>query len=86
MKSDPRGKSTSVRVLGVNPLGLWLLAENEEYFIDFNTFPWFETAPVNAVFNVEKQGQDGFCWPDLDIDLTLDSIKHPEKYPLKAKH
>ena len=23
-------------------------------------------------------------WEDLDVDLDLDSIKHPEKYPLKA--
>jgi hypothetical protein len=38
------------------------------------------------VFNVEKQGRSGFCWPDLDVDLTLDGIKHPDKYPLKAKH
>jgi len=23
-------------------------------------------------------------WEDLDIDLDIDSIEHPEKYPLKA--
>jgi hypothetical protein len=21
-------------------------------------------------------------WPDLDIDLAVDSIQHPERYPL----
>ncbi|ABX51729.1 MULTISPECIES: DUF2442 domain-containing protein [Shewanella] len=86
MKSEQLGKDTSVRVLGVNPLGLWLLADNEEHFLSFEEFPWFQSAPVKAVFNVEKQGRSGFCWPDLDVDLTLDGIKNPDKYPLKAKH
>lgn len=86
MKSEQLGKNTSVKVLGVNPFGLWLLADNEEHFLSFKEFPWFENAPVKAVFNVEKQGRSGFCWPDLDVDLTLDGIKHPDKYPLKAKH
>ncbi|WP_241909327.1 DUF2442 domain-containing protein [Vibrio breoganii] len=86
MKSEQLGKNTSVKVLGVNPLGLWLLAENEEHFLSFEEFPWFKTAPVNAVFNVEKQGRNGYCWPELDVDLTLDGIKNPDKYPLKAKH
>ena len=86
MKSEQLGKDTSVRVLGVNPLGLWLLADNEEHFLSFEEFPWFQSAPVKAVFNVEKQGRSGFCWPDLDVDLTLDGIKNPVKYPLKAKY
>ncbi|MGL4449068.1 MAG: DUF2442 domain-containing protein [Shewanella sp.] len=86
MKSERLGKDTSVRVLGVNPLGFWLLADNEEHFLSFDQFPWFQNAPVKAVFNVEKQGRNGFCWPDLDVDLTLDGIKNPDKYPLKAKH
>ncbi|MBD1577977.1 DUF2442 domain-containing protein [Vibrio sp. S11_S32] len=86
MKSEQLGKSTSVKVLGVNPLGLWLLADNEEHFLSFKEFPWFESASVRSVFNVEKQGRFGLSWPDLDIDLTLDGIKHPEHYPLRSKH
>jgi hypothetical protein len=85
MKSSPLGKNTSVEVLELTPNGLWLLTQGEEYFLSYKEFPWFENAPVKAVFNVEKQGKSGFCWPDLDVDLSLDGIKHPEKYPLKAK-
>jgi len=73
-------------VLGVTPHGLWLLAKEEEHFLSFKEFPWFKNAPVSAVFNVEPQGQDGFCWPDLDVDLSMDGINHPEKYPLVAKY
>jgi hypothetical protein len=24
-------------------------------------------------------------WPDLDVDLEIDNLKNPEKYPLKSK-
>jgi hypothetical protein len=24
-------------------------------------------------------------WPDADVDLTVDAIEHPERYPLKAR-
>jgi hypothetical protein len=36
--------------------------------------------------SVENQVRSRFCWPELDIDLSLDGIQHPEKYPLTAKH
>lgn len=86
MKSDQHGKNTSVEVLGLTPHGLWLLAQGEEHFLSYELFPWFKTATVDAAFNVEKQGRDGFCWPDLDVDLSMAGIKHPEKYPLISKH
>ena len=86
MRSELLGENTSVKVLGVNPLGLWLFAGNEEHVLSFEEFPWFQNASVKSVFNVERQGRTGFCWPDLDVDLTLDGIKHPENYPLQAKH
>ena len=86
MKLSQHGINTSVKVLGLTPHGLWLLAREEEFFLSFEQFPWFKSAPVSQVFNVESQGKDGFCWPDLDIDLSMDGIQHPEKYPLLAKH
>jgi hypothetical protein len=86
VRSEQHGTNTSVEVLGVTPHGLWLFAKGEEHFLSFELFPWFKNATVNAVFNVESQGRDGFCWPDLDVDLNIDGIKNPEKYPLIAKH
>ena len=76
----------TVKVLGITPLGLRLFVENEKYFLNFIDFPWFKNTQVNEVFNVERQGLTGLCWPDLDVDLNVDRIKHPDKYPLKAKH
>jgi hypothetical protein len=31
---------------------------------------------------VERIGSDHLQWPDLDIDLHLDCIRHPSRYPL----
>jgi hypothetical protein len=28
---------------------------------------------------------DHLYWPDLDVDLSVESIRHPERFPLRAK-
>ena len=86
MKSEQLGNDTLTKVLGITPNGLWLFAEGEEHFLSYDLFPWFKEAKISAAFHVENQGRNGFCWPDLDIDLSLDGIKNPEKYPLISKH
>ena len=40
---------------------------------------------LSIQFNVERQSSDHLYWPDLDIDLTLDMIDYPHKYPLTYK-
>lgn len=42
-------------------------------------------AAVQAIHNVVRPQPGHLYWPDLDVDLTLDSIEHPERYPLKAR-
>ena len=86
MKSGTLGKSASqVEVPNIPQHGLWLLVDDEELFLSFDEFPWFKAASVEAVLNVEKQGAENLRWPALDVDLALDSIRHPEKYPLVSK-
>ncbi|MCP4203149.1 MAG: DUF2442 domain-containing protein [bacterium] len=46
---------------------------------------WFKGAPVEAILEVERHQPHHLYWPTLDVDLTVDSIEHPEHYPLKAK-
>jgi hypothetical protein len=36
------------------------------------------------ILNVEQPSEGHFYWPDLDVDLTVDIIEHPERYPLKS--
>ncbi len=83
MKSAARGNGTSdPEVTNVTRQGLWLLWDREELFLPFEQFPWFKNAPIGKVLHVEKSSAQHAYWPDLDIDLALDCIRHPERFPL----
>ena len=83
MKSERPGRGTSaVEVTQISERGLWLLLDQEELFLPFASFPWFREATIRQVQNVKRVRPDHLRWPDLDIDVSLDSIRHPEKYPL----
>lgn len=79
-----RGKSTlpAVEVLNLSPFGFWLYVYEREVFLSFKNFPWFRQATVEQICNVICEHKDHLYWPDLDIDLDLQRIEHPEKYPL----
>jgi len=86
MSSLARGNSTSVvEVTNISSHGIWLLAQGKELFMAYDDFPWFMNQPINKIINVEVQGVDHFYWPDIDVDLTVESIEHPERFPLKSK-
>jgi hypothetical protein len=53
--------------------------------MSYDDFPWFKDAPVGKVLNVEEPSLGHFYWPDLDVDVGLETIENPEKFPLKAK-
>ena len=73
------------RLSQVTCSALWLLLGQEELFVPFSDFPWFETAALGALTNVEWPSPDHPYWPDLDVDLAVSSIHHPEQFPLIAK-
>jgi Protein of unknown function (DUF2442) len=86
MSSKPLGTPTSaVEVTNVSVHGLWLLAGEEELFLSYEDFPWFKEASIGKVTHVTEPTPGHFYWPDLDIDLGLETIRHPENFPLKAK-
>ncbi len=86
MKSKMLGTPISdLEVTNISKHGFWILIGEEELFLPFRDFPWFEAAPVSAIIRVVMLGVEHLYWPDLDIDLTIESIKHPEKYPLVSK-
>ncbi len=79
------GTSTSkVEVVQVTPFGVWLAWGAQEFFLEHDKFPWFRRSPVGKIFNVIEEGEGHFYWPDLDVDLDVERIRHPEKYPLIA--
>ena len=42
-------------------------------------------ASIRNVLNVKLEGRDAISWPDLDVDLEIESLRHPERYPLVMK-
>ena len=86
MSSEPLGISTSgFEVTNISAHGIWLLVEGRELFMSYEDFPWFKNASVAEILNVEQPTPGHFHWPDLDVDLGIKSIEHPERFPLKAK-
>jgi len=86
MKSARRGAPTSdVEVTNVSKHGLWLLVDSRETFLPFESFPWFRDAAIGKVVDVERPSPHHLYWPQLDVDLHVDSLFEPEKFPLVAK-
>lgn len=80
------GSSTSpVEVTHISRHGFWLLLDDEELFLPFSEFPWFKDAAVGKIVHVELPSSNHLYWPDLDVDLAVDSIRHPEQFPLVSR-
>jgi len=85
-RSETLGETIlEVKVSNINRHGFWLLIDANEHFVDFDNFPWFREASVVEICNVERPGADHLYWPLLDIDLAVESIEHPSKFPLVSK-
>jgi hypothetical protein len=86
MKSDNIGTGTlAAEILNISPHGVWMMVREKEYFLDFDHFPWFRRASLAQVFSVQLLHEHHLYWPELDVDLDLDRIEHPENYPLVAQ-
>ncbi len=85
MSSQPLGKSTSAEVSNISQHGFWLWVSDEELFLPFSEFPWFKDAPVTAILEVQEASPGHFYWPQLDVDLGLETIRDPDRFPLIAK-
>src|SRR5207247_9332339 len=86
MKSAAPGLSTSpAEVTNISPHGFWLFVGERELFVPFNEFPWFREASVREISNVQLPSAHHLYWPDLDIDLAVESIEHPEGFPLMSR-
>lgn len=77
--------STSADVLMINDRGIMISVQGEDYFLSYNRVPWMRDATINEVLNVRMSGKNAIEWPKLDVDLEVDSLRHPERYPLLIK-
>lgn len=81
----PRPVTSAAEVTHVSRYGFWLLLGDEELFLPFETFPWFRSATIEQISQVEWPTKDHVYWPLLDIDLSVDSIRDPAAFPLVSK-
>ncbi|WP_417909578.1 DUF2442 domain-containing protein [Candidatus Electronema sp. PJ] len=79
------GKGTfTPEITHVSSHGVWLLTSDQELFMSYDEFPWFKEATLNKILKMQEVSPGHFYWPDLDVDLSLENIRHPGRFPLKA--
>jgi Protein of unknown function (DUF2442) len=80
------GDDTSgVEYLGFEEDAVLFKVDGESFRLTFAEFPWFVDASVEDLRAVERPSHSHLSWPALDIDLSLDSLRHPERYPLISR-
>ena len=81
----PGTNTSPVEVSHISTHGFWVLLDEEELFLPFEHFPWFRSATIEQICSVERPTANHLFWPQLDIDLSVQSIRSPADYPLIAK-
>ncbi|KAA6331811.1 hypothetical protein EZS27_019619 [termite gut metagenome] len=76
--------SFTAEVTMITSQGILLYVNGHEYYLSHEKFPWFHNAKVADVLAVEMLDEESLRWESLDVDLHLDSLMYPEKYPLVA--
>jgi hypothetical protein len=84
MKSPKLGKAISVSVENITPSGIWLYVKDTEYFLSYEDYPYFQDQVLRAIQDVQLLHGYHLYWPQLDVDLEIDNLEHPEKYPLRS--
>ena len=81
----PGSVTSEAEVTNISRHGFWMLLGDEELLLSFEQFPWFKRASVEQIVNVERPTPDHLYWPDLDIDLSVSSIRQPTDFPLMSR-
>ncbi len=85
MKSKKRGKSNSPIEINITQFGLWIYLHDQEFFLSYKDHPFFQDATISNIFNVELHHKTHLYWPNLDVDLSVEIIKNPHRFPLIAE-
>lgn len=86
MKSVKRGKGIlRAEITNISEHGFWVFLGGSEYFLPFEKFGWFKEAKISEITDLEVLHGRLLHWPKLDVDLSIDIIKDPDKYKLVAK-
>lgn len=81
----PGTTTSAAEVTHVSKHGFWLLLGDEELLVPFEHFPWFRKATIEQLSDVEWPTPDHLYWPQLDVDLSVASIRDPAAFPLLSR-
>jgi Protein of unknown function (DUF2442) len=81
----PGSVTLEAEVTNVSKHGFWLLLGDEELPVPFSEFPWFKSATIEQLANVQRPTPDHLYWPQLDVDLAVESIRDPSAFPLVSR-
>ena len=77
MKSEAGGETIlEAEVTQIDKHGIWLLIGEKESFLPFENFPAFREASVGAIHNVELLPNNHLRWPDLELEISLESLRN----------
>ncbi len=77
--------TSAAEVTHVSKHGFWLLLGDEELLVPFEHFPWFKKATIEQLADVRWPTPNHLHWPQLDADLSVESIRDPSAFPLVSK-
>ena len=81
----PGSITSAAEVTHISKNGFWILLGDEELLVPFEHFPWFKNATVEQISDVNWPTPDHLHWPSLDIDLSVQSIRQPQDFPLTSQ-
>ena len=71
----------TAKVTTINKYGFWIKCGEEELYLPFVEFPWFEHATVAQICQVKYVSSTRLYWPELDLHFTLESLRNPIASP-----
>jgi len=81
----PGVTTLGAEVTNVSKHGFWVLLGDEELPVPYAQFPWFKQATIAQLTAVERPTENHLYWPELDIDLSVDSLRNPDAFPMVSK-
>jgi hypothetical protein len=78
----PGSATLEAEVTNVSTHAFWLWLDGEELAVPFSAFPWFKSATIEQLSDVQRPTPNHLYWPQLDIDLAVESLRDPSAFPL----
>lgn len=82
--SQPSAKAYEqpVELVNISPKGLLLTVAGEQLHLSHDDFPFFTKATLEQICQVTQPRPGWLHWASLDVDISVESIRAPEKFPL----